>query len=239
MPLYDVGARRIAGHRLLHTPVRTSAMRALGAFMNVFAIESFVDEVAESVGADPLELRLAHLTDVRGRAVLEAVAAASRWGEPLPDGVGRGLGFARYKDRGAYCAVVAEVEAETDIRLRRLIVAVDVGRVVNPDGVRNQIEGGATQAASWTLKERVRFDRRRITSRDWESYPILRFSEAPAIDVHLLDRPELPSLGSGEAAQGPTAAAIGNGLAAALAVRVRDLPLTTEAVVAAIESDDL
>ena len=239
MPLYDVGARRITGHRLLHTPVRTSAMRALGAFMNVFAIESFIDEVAESVGADPLELRLAHLTDERGRAVLEAVAAAARWGEPLADGVGRGLGFARYKDRGAYCAVVAEVEAEKDIRLRRLTVAVDVGRVVNPDGVRNQIEGGATQAASWTLKERVRFDRRRITSRDWESYPILRFSEAPAIDVHLLDRPELPSLGSGEAAQGPTAAAIGNGLAAALGVRVRDLPLTTEAVVAAIESDDL
>jgi CO/xanthine dehydrogenase Mo-binding subunit len=128
------------------------------------------------------------------------------------------------------------VEAEEAVRVRRLTVAVDVGRVVNPDGVRNQIEGGATQATSWTLKERVRFDRRRITSVDWESYPILSFSEAPEIDVHLLDRPDLPSVGAGEAAQGPTAAAIGNAVAAAVEVRVRDLPITTEAVVAAIEA---
>jgi CO/xanthine dehydrogenase Mo-binding subunit len=144
--------------------------------------------------------------------------------------------MARYKDRGAYCAVVAEVEAEDEIRVRNLTVAVDVGRVINPDGVRNQIEGGATQATSWTLKERVRFDRRRITSVDWESYPILRFSEAPDVAVHLVDRPDLPSVGAGEAAQGPTAAAIGNAVAAALGVRVRDLPITTEAVVAAIDS---
>lgn len=238
LPLYDVGPMRITGHRLLRAPLRTSAMRALGAHLNVFAIESFLDEVAATVGADPLEFRLAHLRDVRGRAVLEAAAAAAGWGEPIAEGLGRGLGFARYKDRGAYCAVVAEVEAVSDVRLHRLTVAVDVGRVVNPDGVCNQIEGGATQAASWTLKERVRFDRRRVTSRDWESYPILRFSEAPLIDVHLLDRPDQPSVGSGEAAQGPTAAAIGNAIAAAVGVRVRDLPLTTEAVVAAIEQNN-
>jgi CO/xanthine dehydrogenase Mo-binding subunit len=236
-PLYDVGPRRVTAHRLLRAPLRTSSMRSLGAFMNVFAIECFLDEAAAAVGVDPLEFRLRHLTDDRGRQVLEAAAEAAGWGDPVPDGVGRGLGFARYKGVGAYCAVVAEVAADHDIALRRLTAAVDVGRVVNPDGVRNQIEGGATQAASWTLKERVRFDRRRITTRDWETYPILSFSEAPEVDVRLLDRPDLPSVGAGEAAQGPTAAAIGNAVAAAVEVRVRDLPLTTAAVVAAIDSE--
>ena len=155
----------------------------------------------------------------------------------MAEGIGRGIGLARYKGAGAYCAVVAEVEAVHDIRVRRLTIAVDVGRVVNPDGVRNQIEGGATQATSWTTKERVRFDRRQVISNDWESYPILRFSEAPQIDVEVIDQPTEPSLGAGEAAQGPTAGAIGNAVAAAVGVRVRDLPLTTEAVIAAIDSD--
>jgi nicotinate dehydrogenase subunit B len=121
--------------------------------------------------------------------------------------------------------------------VRRLTIAVDVGRVVNPDGVRNQIEGGATQAVSWTLKERVRFDRRRITSSDWESYPILRFDEAPEITVELLSTPGDPSVGAGEAAAGPTSAALANALADAVGVRVRNLPITTDAIVAAIESD--
>lgn len=235
VPLYQLGSRRVTGHRKRETPLRSSAMRALGAHMNVFAIESFMDELAAMSGADPVEYRLRHLGDERARAVLESAASAASWGTACRDGEGRGVGIARYKDRGAYCAVVAEVEAETEIRVRRLTIAVDVGLVVNPDGVRNQIEGGATQSTSWTLKERVRFDRSRITSVDWESYPILQFSEAPEIDVHLIDRPDLPSVGCGEAAQGPTAAAIANGVAAALGVRVRDLPLTPEAVVAAIE----
>jgi CO/xanthine dehydrogenase Mo-binding subunit len=238
VPIYEFPHRRITGHRLLETPIRSSALRALGAFMNVFAIECFMDELALSAGIDPLAYRLAHLGDARGRKVLETAAEAAGWGTPAAEGTGRGIGFARYKDKGAYCAVVADVEAEQEIRVRRLTVAVDVGLVVNPDGVRNQIEGGATQAASWTLKERVRFDRRRITSDDWESYPILRFSEAPEISVELVEDPGLPSVGAGEAAQGPTAAAIANALAAAIGVRVRDLPLTPEAVVAAIESSD-
>jgi nicotinate dehydrogenase subunit B len=237
VPIYRLGRRRVTGHRVLESPVRSSALRALGAFLNVFSIESFIDELALAAGADPLAYRLRHLDDDRGRSVLEAAAAAAGWGEECPEGVGRGIGFARYKDKGAYCAVVAEVEAESEVRVRRLTAAVDVGRVLNPDGVRNQIEGGATQATSWTLKERVRFDRTRVTSDDWESYPILRFSETPDIRVQLLDRPDLPSVGAGEAAQGPTAAAIANGLAAAIGVRVRDLPLTPEAVVAAIEAD--
>jgi CO/xanthine dehydrogenase Mo-binding subunit len=236
VPIYAVGPRRITGHRLLETPIRTSSLRSLGAFMNVFSIESFMDELAGACGTDPLAHRLRHLRDERARAVLVAAAEAAGWGTAPPRDHGRGIGLARYKDRGAYCAVVADVEASDRIRVHRLTVAVDVGRVINPDGVRNQIEGGATQATSWTTRERVRFDRRRITSVDWESYPILRFGEAPAVDVHLLDRPDLPSVGAGEAAQGPTAAAIGNAVAAALGARVRDLPITTDAVVAAIES---
>jgi CO/xanthine dehydrogenase Mo-binding subunit len=236
VPLYDVGPRRVVGHRLTRTPLRTSAMRALGAFTNVFAIESFMDELATAAGADPLAFRLAHLTDPRAVAVLTAAAEHAGWGSPLPEDAGRGIGFARYKDSGAYCAVVAEVRVDHEVHVDRLTAAVDVGLVVNPDGVRNQIEGGATQATSWTLKERVRFDRRRITSGDWESYPILTFREAPRVDVHLLDRPDLPSVGSGEAAQGPTAAAIANAVHAALGVRVRHLPLTASAVVAAIET---
>jgi CO/xanthine dehydrogenase Mo-binding subunit len=236
VPIYTVGPRRVTGHRLTATPIRTSAMRALGAFTNVFAIESFLDELAVAAGADPLAFRLAHLDDPRAVAVLEAAAERAGWGAPLPVERGRGIGFARYKDKGAYCAVVAEVRVDHEVHVERLTAAVDVGLVVNPDGVRNQIEGGATQATSWTLKERVRFDRRRITSDDWESYPILRFAEAPLVDVHLLDRPDLPSVGAGEAAQGPTAAAIGNAVRDALGVRVRDLPLSPDMVVAAIES---
>jgi CO/xanthine dehydrogenase Mo-binding subunit len=235
LPGYDLPARRVTGHRLLATPIRSSAMRSLGAYLNVFAIESFLDEAALAAGRDPLDLRLDQLSDPRGRRVLETAAKAAGWGRPLPDGRGLGLGYARYKGRGAYCAVVAEVEAETEIRVRRLTVAVDVGRVVNPDGVRNQIEGGAVQSTSWTLLERVRFDRRRVTSVDWEAYPILRFSRTPEVAVTIVDGGGAPSVGAGEAAQGPTAGAIGNAVAAAVDVRVRDLPLTTEAVVAAID----
>jgi CO/xanthine dehydrogenase Mo-binding subunit len=240
VPIYAFPSRRIHGHRVLRTPIRASALRSLGAFMNVFAIESFMDELAVTVGQDPLDYRLAQLADPRAREVLAAAAELGHWtargsSGGTEDSVGHGIGFARYKDRGAYCAVVAEVEAVHEIRVRRLAVAVDVGRVVNPDGVRNQIEGGAVQATSWTLKERVRFDRERVTSADWESYPILRFSEVPRVDVQLVSRPEEPSVGAGEAAQGPTAAAIANAVAAALDVRVRDLPITTERIMSVLD----
>ncbi|HEX4698222.1 MAG TPA: molybdopterin cofactor-binding domain-containing protein [Actinomycetes bacterium] len=236
VPAYDMPVRRIRGHRLDRVALRSSSLRSLGAFANTFAIESFVDELAELAGADPLDYRLHHLSDPRGRAVLEAAVERAGWaGRPRGGGdVGWGVAVAQYKKAG-WCAVVAEVEAVSDIRLRRLTLAVDVGRVVQEDGVRNQIEGGAVQSASWTLKERVRFDRCRVTSVDWETYPILRFSEVPPIDVVVLDRPDLPSVGAGEVAQGPTAAAIANALAAAVGLRVRDLPLTPDAVVAAME----
>jgi nicotinate dehydrogenase subunit B len=235
VPTYDIPVRRIRGHRLERVALRTSSLRSLGAFTNVFAIESFVDELAAAADADPLDFRLAHLSDQRGRAVLLAAAERAGWSDRGRGGdVGTGIAVARYK-KGGWCAVVAEVEAVSDVRLRRLTLAVEVGAVVHGDGVRNQVEGGAVQAASWTLKERVRFDRTRVTSVDWETYPILRFSEVPQVEVVLLDRPDLPSVGAGEVAQGPTAGAIGNALADAVGVRVRHLPLTADRVLAALD----
>ena len=237
VPGYDVGPRRIVGHRRTDNPFRTSAMRALGAYLNVFAIESFMDELALAAGRDPVDFRRAHLSDPRARHVVAEAARLSGWSDPLPEEVGRGLGFARYKDKGAYCAVVAEVAAGSSVEVRRLTVVADIGLVVNPDGARNQLEGGATQAVSWTTKERVRFDRRRITTTDWESYPVLTFREAPPVEVHLVAS-EAPSVGAGEAAQGPTAAALANAVHRAVGVRVRDLPLNTESVVRAIEQSE-
>ncbi|WP_134740360.1 molybdopterin cofactor-binding domain-containing protein [Nocardioides sp. 503] len=235
IPGYEVGPRHIAGHRRTNTPLRTSAMRALGAYLNVFAIESFMDELALAAGADPVDFRLAHLDDDRAAHVVRRAAELAGWGGTLPDDTGRGLGFARYKDKGAWCAVVAEVAVDHAVHVRRLTVVADIGLVVNPDGARNQLEGGATQATSWTTTERVRLDRRRITSDDWETYPILRFADAPLVEVELVEG-DAPSLGAGEAAQGPTAAAIANAVHDALGVRVRDLPLTADAVVRAIEA---
>ena len=235
VPLYDLPALKVTCHRLLTMPIRTSALRTLGAFANVFAIESFMDELAAERGEDPLAFRLRYLKEPRARAVLEAAAKRADWNSwRKREGAGHGIGFARYKNFGTYCAVVAEVEGDADIRVRRLVVAVDVGEVINPDGVANQMEGGAIQATSWTLKEAVRFDRSRITSDTWETYPILRFSEVPAVEVEIINRPEERSLGAGEASHSPTAGAIGNAMFDALGVRVRDLPITRERIIAAM-----
>ena len=256
VPAYDIPDLEVTRHRLLTMPLRTSSLRSLGAFLNVFAIESFMDELAGAAGADPVEFRLAHLSDPRARRVIEEAAAMSGWararaggargeeahGEPVDrgegsqaEGTGLGLAFARYKGTSGYCAAVAEVAADTSISLRRLWLAVDVGRVINPDGVINQVEGGAIQSASWALRERVRFDRTRITSVTWDSYPILRFTEVPEVAVRIVAAPGEPETGAGELAQGPVAGAIGNAVADAVGVRVRDLPLTTEQVTRAIE----
>ncbi|MBO0729841.1 MAG: xanthine dehydrogenase family protein molybdopterin-binding subunit, partial [Acidimicrobiaceae bacterium] len=237
LPYYNVGPRRVLGHRLTQTPLRTSAMRSLGAYFNVFAIESFIDELAMAVDADPVEFRLAHLDDPRASAVIKLAAERSGWGDSLPPDIGRGIAFARYKDSEAYCAVVAEVELTHELRLCRLVVAADIGRVVNPDGARNQLEGGAIQSSSWTVSERVRFDRRRILSDNWESYPIMRFPAVPTVDVHLIES-DAPSVGAGEAAQGPTGGAIGNAISSALGVRVRDLPLDVSSIKTAIEAEE-
>jgi CO/xanthine dehydrogenase Mo-binding subunit len=240
VPGYDIPDRMIVRHRLLTMPIRTSSLRSLGAFLNVFAIESFMDELAAAAGADPVEFRLAHLTDPRGRRVIEQAAQMSGWagrgGWPSrEDGTGLGLGYARYKGTSGYCAAVARVEADTDVRVSHLWLAVDVGRVINPDGVINQVEGGAVQSASWALRERVSFDRTRVTSVNWDTYPILRFTEVPQVEAVIVAAPGQPETGAGEVAQGPVAGAIGNAVADAVGVRVRDLPLTREQVARAIE----
>jgi CO/xanthine dehydrogenase Mo-binding subunit len=167
--------------------------------------------------------------------VIRAAARRANWKPDKRAGIGYGIGFGRYKNTGAYCAVVAEIEGAEDIRVRRLTLAVDVGEAINPDGVINQIEGGAIQATSWVLKERVRFDRQRITSTSWTDYPILRFSEVPEVEVELIQRPDIDPVGAGEAAHGPVTAAIANAVFDALAVRVRDLPITRERLIAAME----
>jgi CO/xanthine dehydrogenase Mo-binding subunit len=215
--------------------VRTSALRTLGAQGNIFAIESFLDEITAERGEDAVEFRLRHLGDKRAQDVIRSVARRANWKPAQRSGVGYGLGFGRYKNTGAYCAVVAEIEGAEDISVKRLIVAVDVGEVINPDGVINQIEGGAIQATSWVLKERVRFDRQRITSNTWGAYPILRFSEVPEVSVELIARPDSDPLGAGEAAHGPVTAAIANAVFDALGVRVRNLPITRDSLIAAME----
>jgi CO/xanthine dehydrogenase Mo-binding subunit len=212
-------------------PLRTSSLRSLGAHCNVFAAECFLDEIGAELGVDPLDLRLQYLRDPRSRAVLEEVAAMAGWRQrSKAEGEGWGLGFARYKNNGAWCAAVAQVEVLQDIRVRRVWLAVDVGRVVHADGVKNQIEGGAIQTVSWVLKEAVQFDRTRVTSDHWGAYPILRFSEVPAVEIAVLDRPGEKSLGAGEPTHGPLAAAIGNAVFDAVGVRVREMPLTWDRV---------
>jgi CO/xanthine dehydrogenase Mo-binding subunit len=235
IPLYDFPSWTIESHRLLTMPVRTSALRTLGAQGNVFAIESFLDEIAIERGEDPVAFRLRHLTDERAKDVIRAAAKRANWKPAAKSGIGYGIGFARYKNTGAYCAVVAEIEGEEDIRVKKLSVAVDVGEAINPDGVINQIEGGAIQATSWVLKERVRFDTARITSHSWTEYPILRFSEVPAVDVDVIQRPDADPVGAGEAAHGPVTAAIANAVFDCLGVRVRNLPITRDSLIAAME----
>jgi CO/xanthine dehydrogenase Mo-binding subunit len=235
VPLYDFPSWRIESHRLLTMPIRTSALRTLGAQGNVFAIECFLDELAAERGEDPIAFRLRHLTDSRAQDVIRTAARRANWKPEKRAGIGYGIGFARYKNSGAYCAVVAEVEGAEDIRVRRLTIAVDVGEAINPDGVINQIEGGAIQATSWVLKERVRFDRARITSNSWTEYPILRFSEVPEVDVELIRRPDSDPLGAGEAAHGPVTAAIANAVFDALEIRIRNLPITRDSLIAAME----
>ena len=346
-PLYDFPAVDLTTHFVPEAPVRVSALRSLGAFANVFAIESFMDELAARRGEDPLAYRLRHLRDDRARRVLtEAVRAAptadapvrqaaergapavraddaadaranapakeraaphtssrvaavtddaealaqgppeasaeataelgaeeapakappeASWEPPVevavavaktagaPPGatgataargtgdalLGRGIAVARYKNLQACVAVVCDVAVDPgsgQIRLLHATIAADAGRIIDRDGLANQLEGGFLQAASWTLKEEVRWDRAAIRSTDWDSYPVLRFSEVPPVTVRLIDRPDLPSVGAGEAAQGPAPAAIANAVYAAAGIRLRHTPFTPARVMAALSS---
>ena len=230
VPIYAIPGMRVVHHFIPEMPVRVSALRGLGAYHNVFSLESFIDELAFAAGADPVEFRLRHLDDARAKDVVRLAADRFKWsGMKAPSGRGYGFAFARYKNLAAYCAIAAEVSVDPGhgrIRLVRAVAAVDSGQVVNPDGLRNQVEGGILQSTSWTLYEKVAFDDTRIRSTDWSTYPILRFDAVPeSLEVHIIDRPGQPFLGSGECSQGPAAAALGNAVANATGRRLRDLPL--------------
>jgi nicotinate dehydrogenase subunit B len=239
IPLYDFPRQRVIHHFVQDMPIRVSALRTLGAYANVFALESFMDELAAAAGADPVAFRLAHMKDPRARAVIEAVAGKAGWttGEKGNGTRGRGIGFAKYKNLACYVAVVAEIEVDRAsgmVRVPQTWAAVDPGLIINPDGLTSQIEGGIVQSVSWTLKEEVRFDKNGILAHDWASYPILTMPEAPKVEVELINRPNERPLGAGEGSQGPAVAAVANAFANATGKRIRDLPLDPARVKAAL-----
>jgi nicotinate dehydrogenase subunit B len=233
IPLYKLPSGKVVHHFIPDMPLRISALRSLGGYMNVFSIESFIDELALAARADPVAFRLQHLDDPRARDVITTAASHFGWTRRPKGGHGKGcgFGFARYKNLAAYCAVAIQLEvdhASGDVQVERVVAAVDTGQIVNPDGVRNQIEGGILQSLSWTLYESVSFDDTRIRSIDWSTYRIMRFDAVPhSVEVHLIDRPGQPFLGCGEASQGPASAALANAIADATGKRVRDLPITS------------
>jgi CO/xanthine dehydrogenase Mo-binding subunit len=244
LPLYRLDNARVLHDFVPEMPLRVSALRSLGAYANIFSIESFLDELAHAAGADPVEFRLRILDDSRARDVVQTAADRFGWSrfartEQHGRRSGKGFAFARYKNLGAYLAIAVEIDLDREsgqVRLRRAVAAVDSGEAVNPDGIRNQVEGGIVQSTSWSLLEAVQFDATRITSRDWNSYRILRFDELPdVVDVHVLDRPGQPFLGTGEASQGPTAAALANALYDACGKRLREVPMTAARVKKALE----
>jgi CO/xanthine dehydrogenase Mo-binding subunit len=199
-----------------------------------------MDELALSADVDPLEFRLRHLVDERARAVLTAAAEKVDWPscrETSAEGEGWGMALAQYKNLQCYCAIIVKLRVDRqsgNVAFKRVIIATDAGQVVNPDGLSNQLEGGFVQAASWTLFEQVKFDELGITSVDWETYPILGFESAPKIEILILNRPEMPMLGAGEAAQNPTPAAIANAIYNAVGLRLRDIPFRPEKILAGL-----
>ncbi|MCJ7624710.1 MAG: molybdopterin-dependent oxidoreductase, partial [Anaerolineaceae bacterium] len=229
-PLYTFPRRRIVKHFLAHSPLRISTLRSLGAYANLFALESFIDELAHLAGVDPLEFRLRYLADKRARAVLEAAAEKAGWEggrRSQANGHGRGMAFAQYKNRACYTAVVVDLSVDREsgrVRLEHAVIAADAGQIVNPDSLSSQLEGSFIQAASMTLKEQVAFDQHGITSTDWHSYPVLRFPDMPKIETVLLDRPGEPYLGAGEAGPGLVPAAIANAIFDAVGIRLREIP---------------
>jgi CO/xanthine dehydrogenase Mo-binding subunit len=235
IPYYRLPNLHVVHHFLPEMTLRTSALRALGAYCNVFAVESFVDEIASAAKVDPVEFRLKNLDDARARDVVTMAADRFGWRDYRRERErGRGFAFARYKNLAAYAAVALDVHVERDtgrIRVLRATASIDSGEAVNPNGLYNQVEGGVVQSLSWSLFESVAFDRTRVTSLDWAGYPILRFSSVPdRIDVHVISRPGQPFLGTGEAVQGPVVAALANAVADATGVRIRDLPFTPRRV---------
>lgn len=228
-PYYSIPNQQVKAH-IFTGQLRTSALRSLGAYANIFAIESFMDELAEKAGKDPFTFRLQHLQDERAKAVIHKVQELIAPLQP-PAHAGIGFAFSRYKNSAAYCAVAALVAVDPkngNIQVQKMWAAVDSGEVINTDGLINQMEGGLIQSASWTVMEQVRFDAQHITSRDWFSYPIMRFSQVPEVEVVVLNQPNEKAMGAGEAAQGPAAAAIANAVYKACGKRIRHLPLMKE-----------
>ena len=222
-PYYTIPHQQINSY-YFKGPLRVSALRSLGAFANIFALESFMDELAEKAGKDPFTFRLMHLGDERAKAVVVKLRDMVK-DQAVAENTGLGIAFSRYKNSAAYCAVAALVTTSPSIRVLKMWSAIDAGEAINIDGIKNQTEGGMIQSASWTLKEQVKFDGRRITSNDWGTYPILRFDESPDVEVEVLNQPHEEALGAGEAAQGPACAAIVNAIYRANGKRIRDLPV--------------
>jgi len=243
-PPYNIPLVKVINHRVLNMPFRVSAMRALGAPVNVLAAESVMDEMAQELRQDPLAFRLAHLQGaehVRAAAVLHKAADMAGWSPPAhvdrPEGWGRGLAYARYKNTGAFCAVVVELVVAEKVKLHKIWIAADVGHVVDADGAINQLEGGALQAASWALCEAAQLSPQGIASNDWTRYPILKFSDMPEVSVNLMPDEGHASLGAGECSAGPTCAAIANAIFDAIGVRVRSMPFTPDNLMRAIDND--
>jgi CO/xanthine dehydrogenase Mo-binding subunit len=225
-PIYDFANKRLVKNLVTGLPHRTSAMRTLGAAANIFAIESFMDEMARINGSDPFAIRRAHLSDPRAVAVLDALERQVAELPSLPATGGRGIAYAQYKNQMTRVGICVDVSANdrAEIRLNHCVIVADAGRVIDADGLVAQLEGGFLQAASWSLYEKVVWNRDGIQSRDWDSYPVIRFDNIPAIKVIVLDRPDERSVGAGEASPGPTIAAIANAIFDATGIRMRRMP---------------
>jgi len=241
---YSFETQRVTVHYIADSPLRASSFRSLGGAENTFANESFMDELAAAAGVDALEFRLRYLPDERARQVLKSAASKAGWeSRPSPQKTsgnlaqGRGIAFAWYENDQALVASVAHVQVDTStgaVHVNRMVVAHDCGLIINPDGLRNQIEGNTIQSLSRALKEEVMFDEWRIKSVDWESYPILTFSEVPDVGIVLINRPDLPAVGAGEPSTTTTAAAVANAIFDATGARLRQIPFTPARVKAAL-----
>ena len=229
-PYYNFRKVRAVKNLVHDLPLRTSALRCLGGYANIFALESFMDELAAKICVDPVDFRLRHLDDNRAHEVINTAARNIDWLRDRPEGVGRGIAFSRYCNSKTYTAIAVEltINEGSEIFVNKAVVVADAGEVVDAAGLKMQLEGGFLQALSWTLYEEVTFDADGITSCDWDSYPIMRFAQAPKVDVIILDRPGEEPLGAGEASSEPVAAAIANALFNATGVRARRLPLSPD-----------
>ena len=247
-PAYAADYVRVLAHWMRDTPLNPSNLRAPGKPANVFAVEGFTDEIAAAIRVDPLQFRTARLSDPRALEVLARASKAFGWQprpSPNPAGltngllVGRGVAYTRYKNAENYVAMFMEVAVQPDsgrIIVRRVVCAHDCGLVVNPNALRNQIEGGIVQTLSRALHEEVQFDESRVTSVDWVTYPILKFPEAPTVEVILVPRPDEPLWGAGEASTVTVAAALGNAVFDATGARLRRVPFTAARVKEALRA---